>query len=121
MADQSKTINYWKQKLQDLTELQLPTDYPRNTQRIIDAELVRQISNKTSMSILKLTFEFESPFSIIFGCFLVLLARLTGEEDLSIGSLSPKLNAIVLRLNITRQDSLKMVIQKVIQVPILTG
>ena len=112
----AEKLKKWKQRLQDSTELLLPTDYPRNSPRIVDAEISRLISDKTSLAILKLTFKLSSPFSIILGAFVGLLLRYTGEEDISVGSLSPTLNPLVLRLNVNGSDSLHEIVDKVVKV-----
>ena len=110
MSDKLET---WKKLLKDSTELVLPTDYPRTSLRIVDAEITRLIKDSTSLAILKTSMKTSNPFSIILGAFVGLLHRYTGEEDISIGSLSPKLNPLCLRLNILNTDSLYTIIDKV--------
>ncbi|ORX94094.1 L-aminoadipate-semialdehyde dehydrogenase [Basidiobolus meristosporus CBS 931.73] len=122
MADR---INAWKERLQSLTELQLPTDYPRSVPlKIVEAVEALQLSEATCLAILQLSLaikvntenaqlEHPSPFSILLAAFAVLLHRYTGEEDIPVGSSSDSRNPLVLRLTVKGTDTFEEVVQMV--------
>ena len=126
----SDQIKRWKSRLEAQTELSLPTDYPRPIPaRIIEAEHQLDISEQTSLAILKLSLGIKapasptrdspstaSPFSILLGAFSVLLHRYTGEEDISVGSSSRSTNPLVLRMKVQESQSLVDVITTVLEV-----
>jgi L-aminoadipate-semialdehyde dehydrogenase len=132
-------IKRWKARLESLTELSLPTDYPRPIPaRIIEAEHTIDISEATSLAILKLSLGIKSPqrsgvkngtgkagspttstaspFSILLGAFSILLHRYTGEEDISVGSSSSSTNPLVLRMKVQECNSIVDVINNVLEV-----
>ncbi|KAK9727639.1 large subunit of alpha-aminoadipate reductase [Basidiobolus ranarum] len=119
-------INAWKNKLQSLTELQLPTDYPRSVPlKIVEAVEALQLPEATCLAILQLSLainsnntqlEPPSPFSILLAAFAILLHRYTGEEDIPVGSSSDSRNPLVLRLTVKGTDTFEDVIQMVQQV-----
>lgn len=109
--DQEKLI-LAKSKLANLTELVLPTDYPRPVPlRIVDSEQILDLDEQTSLAVLKLSMqqtssgELVSPFTILLSAFSVLLHKYTGEEDISIGSSGLNCNTLVLRLAVKDSDS----------------
>ncbi len=127
-------IQRWKARLESLTDLSLPTDYPRPIPaRIVEAEHELNISEETSLAIIKLSLGIKvppatlhsapstsastaSPFSILLGAFSVLLHRYTGEEDISVGSSSRTTNPLVLRIKVQESQSLADVITTVLEV-----
>ncbi|KAJ3270536.1 large subunit of alpha-aminoadipate reductase [Terramyces sp. JEL0728] len=119
----TEKTNRWKSRLSSLTELVLPTDYPRPIPaRIVESEIILDISEQSSLSILKLSLAVQSlgntsvtPFSILLSAFTAILHRYTGEEDITVGSSSQSTNPAVLRLNVSSKNSIKELIQKVVQ------
>ncbi|NEN92492.1 MAG: non-ribosomal peptide synthetase, partial [Okeania sp. SIO3H1] len=81
-------LNYWKQKLQDLPQLQLPTDHPRPAVQTfngtgipinIPAALtskVKQLTQKQGTSL----------FITLLAAFKVLLSRYSGQQSIAVGS-----------------------------------
>lgn len=123
---QSQKIKRWKERLEALTELTLPTDYPRPIpSRIVEAEHDIEISEATSLAILKLSLGIKalppshthtaSPFSVLLGAFSVLLHRWTGEEDISVGSSSSSSNPLVLRMKVQETQSFVSVVNTVLE------
>ena len=124
----SDQLSRWLLRLADLTELMLPTDYPRPVPiRTVEAELVVDISEPTAMAIMQLSIaaqannphsldEMVSPFTILLAAFSVLLHRYTGEQDITIGSSSSTSNPLVLRTAIQDSDSFVHVMAAVQQV-----
>jgi L-2-aminoadipate reductase len=119
-------LQRWENRLAALTELQLPTDYPRPIpQRTVEAEYTLNISDETSMAILQLAFqsnlktaddkkEICSPFSIILASFSILLQKYTAEEDITVGSSSLSTNPLILRMKISPLLSFQDVLQVVL-------
>ncbi|NEO72996.1 non-ribosomal peptide synthetase, partial [Moorena sp. SIO3H5] len=84
----SSQLNYWKQKLQDLPQLQLPTDHPRPPVQTfngagipinIPAALtskVKQLSQNQGTTL----------FMTLLAAFKVLLSRYSGQESIAVGT-----------------------------------
>ncbi|KAI8843067.1 hypothetical protein BC829DRAFT_425943 [Chytridium lagenaria] len=126
-----------KARLSNLTDLSLPTDYPRPVPlRTVEAETRRSISERTARAIMRLSLSFDnedvptspvspavpdasdssvSPFSILLGAFAVLLHKFTGEEDITVGSSSTSANPLVLRFPVTDADPFATVINSILQ------
>ena len=93
-------------RLQNLPSISLPTDYPRpsGASKLIEAAHLAELSEQTSISLLKLALytetdenngqeeEFDtncpSAFHLLLAAFTVLLHRYTGDTDIVIGSSS---------------------------------
>lgn len=120
-------LERWRERLANTTELILPTDYPRPIpQKMVEAELVQDISDTTSLAILQLALQFNrdetksetcaTPFSIILAAFAILLQKFTGEDDITVGSSSTSQNPLILRMPISASASFKEILQVVISV-----
>ncbi|EIW77219.1 alpha-aminoadipate reductase Lys1p [Coniophora puteana RWD-64-598 SS2] len=122
-------------RLQNLPSISLPTDYPRpsGTTRVIEAAHIAELSEQTSLSLLKLALYTEgddlddddaamaesrpSAFHLLLSAFSVLLYRWTGDTDLVIGSSSANANApLILRLSVDPTDPFWSVVRRVQQV-----
>ncbi|KAF0374315.1 L-aminoadipate-semialdehyde dehydrogenase [Gigaspora margarita] len=135
----NKRLDRWKQRLRNLTELQLPTDYVRPlTPKVIEDKKILRIPEATALAILQLSLAIQpdssisstqtstqtnesfreqpTPFTILLAAFVVLLHRYTGDEDITVGSSSDTRNPLVLRISIDPSDTFAQVIQKVQQV-----
>ncbi|KAI8591900.1 hypothetical protein BDZ88DRAFT_410051 [Geranomyces variabilis] len=120
-------VAQWKDKLANLTELLLPTDYPRPVpNRIVDAEQVLHVPDHVSLAILQLSMGTPAstaspselpptPFTILLAAFAILLHRYTGEEDITLGSSSQSSNPLVLRFPITSASTMRSVVKTVLQ------
>jgi len=122
-------------RLKILPSISLPTDYPRpaDSQRFVEAAHVTELSEQTSLSLLKLAlydenlFEDEddhdlavsnrpSAFHLLLSAFAVLLHRYTGETDLIIGSSSASAkDPLILRLSIDPNDPFWAVVKNIQQ------
>lgn len=123
-------LERWKQRLQNLNELQLPTDYPRpSPAKVVEAVKKITLTEATSIAILQLSRPSlslidvngtnngnTSPFIILLAAFSILLYRYTGVEDIAVGSSSGSRNPLVLRIPISPTDTFEQVVQKVHQV-----
>ncbi|EKM56592.1 uncharacterized protein PHACADRAFT_118411 [Phanerochaete carnosa HHB-10118-sp] len=121
-------------RLQNLPEISLPTDYPRQLggNRLIEAAVSADLSEQTCLGLLKLaTYDEDqgdddedvsrnntpSAFQLLLSAFSVLLHRYTGETDLLIGSSSALArDPLVLRVPVDPSDPFWTVVRKVQQV-----
>ncbi|KAG6812202.1 putative NRPS-like protein biosynthetic cluster [Tricholoma furcatifolium] len=121
-------------RLQSLPSISLPTDYPRpsGVSKVIEAVHVAQLSDQTSLSLLKLALYSEgedveedegtddnrpSAFHLLLSAFTVLLHRYTGDTDVVIGSSSATArDPLVLRLSVEPTDPFWAVVRRVQQV-----
>jgi L-aminoadipate-semialdehyde dehydrogenase len=120
-------------RLKNLPSISLPTDYPRpsDAQRFVEAAHVAELSEQTSLSLLKLAlhnenfFEDEdglavanrpSAFHLLLSAFAVLLHRYTGETDLIVGSSSASAkDPLILRLSVDPNDPFWAVVKNIQQ------
>ncbi|GBB90665.1 hypothetical protein RclHR1_01770013 [Rhizophagus clarus] len=129
--EEQERIERWKQRLQNLNELQLPTDYPRPSPiKVVEDVKKITLNEAASLAILQLSRPSlslidvangtdngnTSPFIILLSAFTILLYRYTGIEDIAVGSSSGSRNPLVLRIPITHTDTFEQVVQKVYQV-----
>lgn len=121
--------------LQNVPSISLPTDYPRPTgvNKLIESVHVAQLSEQTSIGLLKLALYDErdsidgdgdewtenrpSAFHLILAAFTVLLHRYTGDNDIVIGSSSSAVREpLVLRLSVDPSDPFWAIVRRVQQV-----
>ena len=119
-------------RLQNLPSISLPTDYPRpsGTHKLVEAAHLAQLSEQTSLSLLKLVLFDEgdvdeeddgdtqghrpSAFHLLLAAFTVLLHRYTADTDIVIGSSSAAAqDPLVLRLPIDPSDPFWAVVRRV--------
>ncbi|KAG1859614.1 hypothetical protein DFJ58DRAFT_905630 [Suillus subalutaceus] len=119
-------------RLQNLPVMSLPTDYPRSTgaNKLIEAAHLADLSEQTSLSLLKLALHAESEdseedenktsgtrpsaFHLLLSAFLVLLHRYTGDTDFVIGSSSATASSpLILRLSVEPSDSFWTIVRRV--------
>jgi L-aminoadipate-semialdehyde dehydrogenase len=112
--------------------MSLPTDYPRSTgaNKLIEAAHLADLSEQTSLSLLKLALHAESEdgeedenktsgtrpsaFHLLLSAFLVLLHRYTGDTDFVIGSSSATASSpLILRLSVEPSDSFWNIVRRV--------
>lgn len=136
----STTLDRWRKRLSRLSNISLPTDYPRPIPaKVIEAEQSLDLPEEVSVEILQLSLNLKnqlrkmalegnnknsdekipsdsavSPFAIILSAFAILLHKFTGEEDIPVGSSSRSTNPLVLRIGIKETDTIKNVVQKVL-------
>ncbi|PPQ73836.1 hypothetical protein CVT24_012261 [Panaeolus cyanescens] len=122
-------------RLQNLPSISLPTDYPRQTgsNKVIEAAHVAQLSDQTSLSLLKLVLYTEdedldeeetdslsdrpSAFHLLLAAFTVLLHRYTGDTDIVIGSSSASVREpLILRLGLDPTDPFWGIVRRVQQI-----
>ncbi|KAI6104324.1 hypothetical protein F5141DRAFT_182380 [Pisolithus sp. B1] len=122
-------------RLKNLPSMSLPTDYPRQigANRVIEAAFVGNLSEQTSLALLKLALHKDdagdedeesrdvestpSAFHILLAAFTVLLHRYTGDTDIAIGSSSAGSSApLILRLAVDPADTFWTIVRRVQEV-----
>ncbi|MDE5121367.1 MAG: condensation domain-containing protein, partial [Trichodesmium sp. St19_bin1] len=81
-------LSYWKQKLQDLPQLQLPTDHPRPAVETFNgAGIPINIPAALTSKVKKLTQKQGTTlFMTLLAVFKVLLSRYSGQESIAVGT-----------------------------------
>ena len=120
-------------RLSNLPSISLPTDYPRpsGAHRVVEAVYVVELSEQTSLSLLKLALYNEkfsedeedlteygrpSAFHLLLSAFAVLLHRYTGDTDLVIGSSSASAkDPLILRISADPSDPFWAVVKNIQQ------
>ena len=83
MVNAADRITLWKSRLHNLTDLQVPTDYPRPLPaRTVEEVQTFDLSEQTLLSLAQFSMipSRPTPFSVILAAFSVLLQRYTGDE-----------------------------------------
>jgi L-2-aminoadipate reductase len=116
-------LERWAKRLQNLTVSHLPSDYTRpSPPRLVEAALSRSIAPEVQLALFRLVIQgtndsqSTSPFTILLSAFIVLVHRLTGDEDISIGTSSEGGDPFVLRCRLTSADSFTTLLRAVKQV-----
>ncbi|KAL2911337.1 large subunit of alpha-aminoadipate reductase [Polyrhizophydium stewartii] len=118
----------WRTRLAALTELILPTDYPRPVPpRSVEADLVADISDAAALAVMRLALAANArrtaagaapsvaPFTVLLAAFAALLHRFTGERDIPVGSSSASTNPLVLRLAVRESATFLDVVDAVLE------
>jgi L-aminoadipate-semialdehyde dehydrogenase len=89
---------------------------------MVEAAVSRSIDTETQLALVKLVLEGSgdslptSPFTILLSAFIILVHRLTGDEDISLGTSSEGGDPFVLRCQATPSDPFSALLQRVKQV-----
>jgi amino acid adenylation domain-containing protein len=119
---------YWREKLEDLSTLNLPTDFPRpavqtytgsSEKMTLDAELSKRLKTLSRQASVTL-------FMTLLGGFSVLMHRYSGQEDIVLGSpianrnrseledlIGFFVNSLVIRTDISGNPSFRELVQRV--------
>ena len=81
-------INYWKEKLQDVSPLELPTDYPRPSRPMFSGKIDHlQLTEEETKQIKEWCQQHNGTlYMFMLGILKILLYRYTQQEDLCIGT-----------------------------------
>ena len=116
-------LERWAKRLQNLTVSHLPSDYTRpSPPRLVEAAVSRSIEPEVQLALFRLAIQGTgdsqrtSSFTILLSAFIVLVQRLTGDEDISIGTSSEGGDPFVLRTKIAAADSFNALLNNVKQV-----
>lgn len=120
-------LERWAKRLENLTVSHLPSDYTRpSPPRLVEAALSRSIDAEVQLSLFRLVLRgtgdsHTTPFTILLSAFIVLVQRLTGDEDISIGTSNERGDPFVLRCRLSPSDpftSLLQTVKRVLAIPI---
>ncbi|KAG0189644.1 large subunit of alpha-aminoadipate reductase [Apophysomyces sp. BC1034] len=120
-SDCSEYLQQWKSRLHSLSDLLVPTDYPRPLPpKTVENVEAFELSEQTLLSVLQLSMASSSirptAFSILLAAFAVLLQRYTGDEEFAVGSSSPSGNPLPLCLQVNPNSTFSEVVSMVHQV-----
>ncbi|CAL2088803.1 non-ribosomal peptide synthase/polyketide synthase [Tenacibaculum sp. 190524A02b] len=81
-------LSYWEEKLKDVNNLSLPTDYPRPSEQSTAGDYVSFGLDKELTQLLNALCEKEGVtlFMVLLSAFKVLLSRYSGQEDICVGT-----------------------------------
>ncbi|KAF8420109.1 hypothetical protein EV426DRAFT_719603 [Tirmania nivea] len=118
MASLDARLQRWEDRLQSLTTQTLPTDYVRpDPPGLVEAVLPVTIPEATRTALLQLSIldgsNTFSPFTILLTAFAILSFRLTGDEDISLGTSGENKEPFVLRTPIDGQTTFQSLLNKV--------
>ena len=84
----NQDLDYWREKLRDLPQPEVMTDFPRPAVQGFDGEIISMLLPKTLTDSLRdLSVQHGvTLFTTMLGVFNVLLQRYTGQEDIVVGS-----------------------------------
>ncbi|AYK08267.1 non-ribosomal peptide synthetase [Brevibacillus laterosporus] len=121
-------LTYWKNKLADATELQLPTDYPRPVHpKRVGKTIERNFSSHLRKKLEKLSQqEGATLYMTLLSSFLTLLSRYSGQRDVIVSSVTANrnqveierligffVNTLAIRADIDMTESFADLLQKV--------
>lgn len=118
-ASLQERLERWAQKLQNLTVSPLTRDYPeiQSTalpKRTIEAFEYLKLPNDSQLALRELSGSSNSGFTVFLAAFVVLVARLTGDEDIAVGTTSSDDGRpFVLRVPIDSSETFHQLFKKV--------
>lgn len=124
MTTNASLLEKWANRLQNATVSRLPTDYTRpSPPRLVEASVSRSIDPEVQLALFRLVLQATdepqstSRFTILLSAFIVLVQRLTGDEDISIATSSEGGDPFVLRCKVSPSESFADLLRRVKQVP----
>lgn len=114
-------LKIWSERLENQTVSPLTRDYPEAGQGSakvpVDAFESLSSTDDVAQSLKSISNGATSPFSVLQAAFIVLVSRLTGDEDISIGTNSSRDGkAFVLRTPLTPADKFSEILTKTAKV-----
>ena len=113
-------LERWAKRLEKLTVSHLPSDYTRpSPPEYVEAAVVHSIAPNVQHALFRLARQTAgesqptSPFTILLSAFVVLVQRLTGDEDISIGTSSDEGDPFVLRSRVTPSESFRSLLSNI--------
>ncbi|MFJ9554119.1 amino acid adenylation domain-containing protein [Nocardiopsis sp. NPDC101807] len=88
VAELSEHVDHWRRELQGFQRLELPTDTPRSDDSAPEADRVRfELSPQTTAALHRFALRLRAaPSSVLAAAFQFLLARQSGQTDVTIGT-----------------------------------
>ena len=120
MTTDASLLERWANRLQNATVSHLPTDYTRpSPPRLVEASVSRSIDPEVQLALFRLVLQATdgpqstSRFTILLSAFIVLVQRLTGDEDISIATSSEGGDPFVLRCRVSPSESFADLLRQV--------
>ncbi|WP_348705598.1 amino acid adenylation domain-containing protein [Tenacibaculum sp. 190524A02b] len=81
-------LSYWKEKLSDVSTLELPTDYTRPVIQSLKGDSAYLDLNEAQTKVIKILCQKEgvTPFMFFLSAFKVLLSHYSGQDDICVGT-----------------------------------
>nr|BAO84861.1 putative non-ribosomal peptide synthetase [Streptomyces melanovinaceus] len=126
-APDEDAVTYWRRMLSGRLSVELPTDHPRPaTPRFRSGTVAVAVPPDVAASVRAVAAATEAtPFMVLLTAFQMLLARMTGQEDISVGSptamrqrahaprvLGPLVNMLVLRTDLTGDPTFREALER---------
>ncbi|MFI1436644.1 amino acid adenylation domain-containing protein [Streptomyces lydicus] len=123
-----RSLHHWQETLRDQEALQLPTDGPRPAaRRFCSASVPVSIPAELSGSLRRIAADSgTTPFMVLLAAFQLLLSRMSGQHDVSVGSpvamsgraatprvLGPLVNMLVLRTDLGGEPTFRELLERV--------
>jgi len=121
LVDDAASVRWWAERLKDATVSPLTRDYPEVTSDNVPKRPIEAVESlaappSTRAAVKKLS-AVGSPVTILQTALVVLVSRLTGDEDISIGTNgAPNSPAFVLRIAMTPAEKLSELVPRVAQI-----
>ncbi|KAL2312138.1 L-2-aminoadipate reductase [Schizosaccharomyces pombe] len=119
-TEYNQRLERWSERLKSQTISHLPTDYSRPVpSRLVEAVFERTLPEDAKTALIKVYVAAQAkgilvtPFNILLTIFIILVSRMTGDEDISIGTSSENAIPFVLRTFIQPSDSFLDLLAKV--------
>ncbi|VVT44479.1 uncharacterized protein SAPINGB_P000430 [Magnusiomyces paraingens] len=120
MSSPNESLDLWAQKLASPTLSVLPSDFSPADSKIVEATYSTQVPSSfiSNISTLANDFSTESsrkvdPFDVALAAYLILLRKLTGDEDLLVSSDLPNKTFALVRAPLTPETTLKDLIASI--------
>ncbi|EEB05845.1 aminoadipate-semialdehyde dehydrogenase [Schizosaccharomyces japonicus yFS275] len=116
-------LERWAERLKSQTISHLPADYSRPVPaRSVEATFEKDVDLDTEDALVTLAMKAKgdgfvaSPFVTLLTAFIVLVNRMTGDEDISVGTSSEKGTPFVLRSFLNAEDSFLTLLKKIAEI-----
>ncbi|WBW73667.1 aminoadipate-semialdehyde dehydrogenase [Schizosaccharomyces osmophilus] len=116
----AQRLERWSERLKNQTISHLPADYSRPVpSRLVEAVSEKVLNDETKAALISIYATAQTkginatPFNILLTLFIVLVIRLTGDEDISIGTSSENAIPFVLRTFAQQNESFFGLLEKV--------
>src|SRR5271156_6804705 len=119
LNEQVSHLDWWTEQLKDNTVSPLTRDYPEPTsenitRRPIEAVEILESSEKVKLALRNLE-RHGLPHEVLLTALVVLVSRLTGDEDISVGAnVQPNASPFVLRVPVSFNDSFSVLLKRVV-------
>lgn len=117
-AEQQARLERWESRLKSATTQTLTTDYTRpDPPRVVEAVYTAVLPDKIRLALLQLgiieTEEAVTPFTALLTAYAILASKLTGDEDISLGTSNPESEPFIVRTPVDPKSTFKNILERV--------